>query len=59
MLWFNQEGNIRAVEDLEGGRAWVEQGEGVAGDNGFKHWWRRIDSIEVDGNELEEEKEKG
>ena len=59
MLRFNQEGDIGAIEDLEGGRTWVEQGEGVVGDNGFRHWWRGVDVVEVDSDKLEEEKEKG
>ena len=59
MLRFDQEGDIGAVEDIKGGRAWVEQRQGVVGDDGFRHWWRGIDVVEVDTGELEEEKKKG
>ena len=59
MIRFDQEGDVGAVEDVEGGRAWVVQGQGVVGDDGFRHWWRGIDAVEVDTDELEEEKEKG
>ena len=60
MLWLDQEGDVGTVEDVEGGRAWVEEGQGVVGNvSGFRHWRRGVDSIEVDTNELEEEKKKG
>ena len=57
MLRFDQEGDVGPVEDFEGGQAWVEQGQGVVGDDCFRHWWRGIDAVEVDTEKLEEEKE--
>ena len=57
MLRFDQEGDIGAIEDVEGGRAWVVQGQGVVGDDGFRHWWRGVDEVQVDTDQLQDEKE--
>ena len=58
MFRFDQEREIGAVEDVEGGRAWVEQRQGVVGDDGFRNWWWGKDAIAVDTEELEEEKDR-
>ena len=57
MVRFNQEGNIGAVNDVEGGKVLVEEGEGVVGDDGFRHRWRGVDAVQVDTDQLQDEKE--
>ena len=58
MLGLDQEGHIGAVEDCEGGRGGVKQGQGVVRDRCSCHRGRWVDVVEVDTDQLEQESEK-
>ena len=58
MLGLDQERHIGTVEDSEGGRGGVKQGQGVVRDRCSCHCGRWVDVVEVDTDQLEQESEK-